>query len=146
MKSKHCVDGSSQREYILKEEAASPTVATESVFTTAAISAFEKCFDRTFDISCEFVNTDSDENDIMVLKDDMAEMMVKNAPNIYRKHTTMNSKGRPILYVWLRKMLYGLLPGALMFYRKLRRELEADGFVVNHFDPCVANKTTEKDN
>ena len=92
------------------------------------------------------MNTDSDENDIMVLKDDMAEMMVKNAPNIYRKHTTMNSKGRPILYVWLRKMLYGLRHSTLMFYRKLRRELEADGFVVYIFDPCVANKMTEKGN
>ena len=42
LKIRHCVDGSSQREYISKEEEASPTVATESVFTTAAISAFEK--------------------------------------------------------------------------------------------------------
>jgi hypothetical protein len=85
------------------------------------------------------VNTDSDENVLMVLKDDMAEMMVEIAPNIYRKHITTNSKGRPILYVRLQKMLYGLLRSALMFYRKLRRELEADGFVVNPFDPCVAN-------
>ena len=37
LKSRHCVDGSPQREYISKEEAASPTVATKSVFTTAAI-------------------------------------------------------------------------------------------------------------
>ena len=144
LKSRHCVDGSSQREYISKEEAASPTVATESVFTTAAISAFEKRFNRSFDIPSAFVNTNSDENVLMVLKDDMAEMMVKIAPNIYRKHITTNSKGRPILYVRLQKMLYGLLRSALMFYRKLRRELEADGFVVNPFDPCVANKTTEK--
>ena len=101
MKSRHCVDGSSQREYISKEEVASPIVATKSVFTTAAISAFERRFNRTFDIPCAFVNTDSDENILMVLKDDMVEMMVKIAPNIYRKHITMNSKGRPILYVLL---------------------------------------------
>ena len=144
LKSRHCVDGSSQREYISKEEAASPTVAIESVFTTATISAFEKRFDRTFDIPCTFVNTDSDENVLMVLKDDMAEIMVKIVPNIYRKHITTNSKGRPILYVWLQKMLYGLLHSALVFYRKLRCKLEADGFVVNAFDPCVANKMTEK--
>ena len=42
LKSRHYVNGSLQREYILKQEAASPEVATESVFTTAAISAFEK--------------------------------------------------------------------------------------------------------
>ena len=92
LKSRHCVNGSPQREYISKEEAASPTVATESVFTTAAISAFEKRFNRTFDIPSAFVNTDSDENVLMVLKDNMAEMMVKIAPNIYRMHITTNSK------------------------------------------------------
>ena len=42
LESRHCVDGSSQSEYISKEEVASPTVATELVFTTAAISAVEK--------------------------------------------------------------------------------------------------------
>ena len=41
LKNRHCVDGSSQREYISKEETASPTFSTESVFTMAAISAFK---------------------------------------------------------------------------------------------------------
>ena len=30
-----------------------------------------------------------------------------------------------------------------MFYRKLRKELEEYGFVVNPYDPCVANKMCE---
>ena len=90
------------------------------------------------------MNTDSDEMVLVVLKDDMAEMIVKITPNIYRKHITTNSKGRPILYVWLQKMLHGLLRSALMFYRKLRSELEVDGFVINPYDPCVTNKMTEK--
>ena len=42
LKRRHCVHGSSQREYISKEEAASPIVATGSVFTMAAISPFKK--------------------------------------------------------------------------------------------------------
>ena len=142
LKGRQCVDGSPQRGYISKEEAASPAVTTESVFTTAAISAWEGRYNRTFDIPSAFVNTDTDENVLMVLKDDLAEMMVKIAPNIYRKYVTTNSKGVPMLYVRLRKSLYGLLRSALLFYRKLRRELEADGFVVNPYDPCVANKTT----
>ena len=121
-------------------------VETESVFTTAAISAFEKRYNRSFDIPSAFVNTDLDEMILMVLKDDMAEMMVKIARNIHRKHITTNLKGNPILYVWLQKMLYGLLHSALLLYRKLRGELEANGFVVNPYDPCVANIMTEKGN
>jgi hypothetical protein len=35
--------------------------------------------------------------------------------------------------------LYGLMRASLLFYRKLRLELEAYGFKVNPYDPCVAN-------
>ena len=34
----------------------------------------------------------------------------------------------------------GLLQSALLFYHKLRKELEDYGFEVNPYDPCVANK------
>ncbi len=32
---------------------------------------------------------------------------------------------------------------SLLFYRKLRKELEDYGFEVKPYDPCVANKVTE---
>ena len=41
----------------------------------------------------------------------------------------------------LLKVLYGLLRSALLFYKKLRNDLEDIGFEVNPHDPCVANKT-----
>ncbi len=37
-------------------------------------------------------------------------------------------------------MLYGFLKLALLFYLKLVTELEEIGFVLNPYDPCVANK------
>ena len=39
-----------------------------------------------------------------------------------------------------KKELYGLLRSSLLFYRKLCGELEAYGFKINPFDPCVGNK------
>ena len=45
-----------------------------------------------------------------------------------------------MLYVRLSKALYGLLQSALLFYKKLRVELEDYGIEVNPYDPCVANK------
>ena len=45
-----------------------------------------------------------------------------------------------MLYVRLSKALYGLLQSVLLFYRKLRTELEDFGFAVNPYDPCVANR------
>ena len=48
-----------------------------------------------------------------------------------------------MLYVETNKDLYGLLQNALIFYRKLRKYLEAYGFVINTYDPCVANVMIE---
>ena len=81
----------------------------------------------------------------MVLRRELAEMMVHIAPQIYRPYVKMDRKGTPILYVRLKKVLYGLLRYSLLFYRKLRRGLEAYGFKINPYDPCVGNKmvTTE---
>ena len=54
----------------------------------------------------------------------------------------VDKRGTKILYVKLRKALYGLMRASLLFYRKLRKEFEAWGFTINPYDPCVANKMT----
>jgi hypothetical protein len=79
----------------------------------------------------------------MVLKQELAEMMVQIAPQVYCKYVTVDKKQTPILYVKFQKVLYGLMRASLMFYRKLRKELEEYGFVVNPYNPCVANMSTE---
>jgi hypothetical protein len=57
------------------------------------------------------VNTDVDEEVIMVLKGDLAEMMIQVAPEVYRKYVAVDKKGTKILYVKLQKALYGLMRG-----------------------------------
>ena len=48
-----------------------------------------------------------------------------------------------MLYVEMDKALYGLLKSALLFCRKLRKYLEAYGFVIDPYYPCVANSMIE---
>jgi hypothetical protein len=143
IKGRTCINGAPQREFIPKEEAASPTISTESTFITAAIAAKEKRKVQCYDIPSAFVNTDVDEDVLMVLRGELADMMVQITPQIYRKYVTVDRKGTPILHVKLQKALYGLMRASLLFYRKLRKELEDYGFKVNPYDPCVANKVTE---
>ena len=143
IKGEECINGAPQQAYISKEDAASPTVSTELTFVTAAIAASKKRKVRCFNIPNAFVNTDVDKDVLMVLKGELADMMIQIAPQVYRKYVTVNKKGMPILYVKLKKALYGLMRASLLFYRKLQRELEDYGFTVNPSDPCVANKMTE---
>jgi hypothetical protein len=128
--------------YIPKEEEASPTVLTESTFITAAIAANKHRVVRCYNIPSAFVNTDVDKDVLMVLKGELADMMVQIALQVYRKLVTVDRKGTPILYMKLQKALYGLMRASLLFYRKLQKEMEQYGFVINPYNPCVANKIT----
>jgi hypothetical protein len=89
------------------------------------------------------VNTNVDEDVLMVLKGELADMMMQIAPQVYKKYVTINKKGMPILYVKLKKALYGLKRASLLFYWKLQRELEDHGFTVNPYNPCVVIKMTK---
>ena len=126
-----------------KEDAASPTVSTESTFVMAAIAANEKRKVRCVNIPSAFVNADVDKDVLMVLKGELADMMIQIGPQVYRKYITINKKGTPILCMKLKKALYGLMRASLLFYWILQRELEDYRFIVNPYNPCVANKMTK---
>ena len=80
IKGRACINGASQRACIAKEDAASPTVSTELMFVMVAIAANKKRKVRCFDIPSAFVNTDVDEDVLMVLKGELADMMIQIAP------------------------------------------------------------------
>jgi len=49
-----------------------------------------------------------------------------------------------MLYVQLKKALYGTLQTALLFWKLLSETLQEWGFVLNPYDKCVANKNIER--
>ncbi len=89
------------------------------------------------------INTDVNEDVIMILKGELADMMFQIEPEVYRKYVAVDRKGTPILYMKLQKALYGLMRASLLFYRKLRKEFEQNGLVMNPYDPCVTNMETK---
>ena len=86
------------------------------------------------------MHTENDEEIIMVLRGRLCELLVQVNPKLYRQYVKTSAKGQPILYVKLAKALYGLLRSALLFYRKLSKQLVDNGFEINPYDPCVATK------
>jgi hypothetical protein len=116
IKGRACINGAPQRAYISKEEAALPILSMESTFITASIAARKDRKVRCYDIPSAFVNTEVDKDVLMVLKEDLADMMVQIAPQVYRKYITVDRKRTPIMYVKLQKALYGLMRASLLFY------------------------------
>jgi Reverse transcriptase (RNA-dependent DNA polymerase) len=46
-----------------------------------------------------------------------------------------------VLYLHVKKAIYGMLESVLLFYKKLSGDLIKFGFQVNPYDPCVSNKS-----
>jgi hypothetical protein len=110
------------------------------VLITATIKGFERRDVAIVDVPGSFLTADMDKEVTMCLRGRLAELMVKTAPNIYRKFISLDNEDNSILYVKLQKALYGCLRSALLFYLKLVKDLEMEGYELNPYDPCVANK------
>ena len=141
-----CVDGQPQRQTMKKEDATSPTVATECVFVTSAIDAFKRRKVENLDIASDFLYNPMDPKDPkvhMALQEKLTEIMVNSDPKLYSKIVSTYSKGRMILYVEMQKALYVMPKYALLFYIKLVRDLTRACFKLNLYDPCVMKKPLE---
>ena len=64
--------------------------------------------------------------------------MMCDANPVYANFTT-NDNGKKVLFLQLKKALYGCVKSALLWYRLFRDTLQDLGFVLNPYDPCVAN-------
>jgi hypothetical protein len=139
IKARGCADGRKQRETTTKEEASAPTVAIESVMLSATIDAMEERDVATVDIPGAFMQADIDEVIHVKFEGEIAEMLVRMDPKLYRKYVK-DENGKTVLYVELLKALYGTLRAALLFWKLLSSKLVSWGFIINPYDWCVANK------
>jgi hypothetical protein len=86
VKARMCADSRKQMGDWTRQETTSPTVSTEAVYITTVIDAHKELDVACFDILGAFLHADSDEDITMILKGRLAELMVKVAPNLYRKY------------------------------------------------------------
>eukprot|EP00804_Cyclotella_cryptica_P005436 CCRYP_002972-RA/>CCRYP_002972-RA protein AED:0.12 eAED:0.12 QI:0/-1/0/1/-1/1/1/0/299 len=120
-----------------------PNVATDSVFLTGAVDTYQRRDVAFIDLPGAFLHTLTDEKIIMVLRGELCELMCMIDPKLYRTYVCKDRRGKTVLYVELYKSLYGLMRSALLFYKKLKKELENYGMTMNPYDMFVANKETK---
>jgi len=101
---------------------------------SCAIDAKEGRYVVMMDIPGAFLHADMEDEVHMILEGTIAKLIVKLEPSLYRKHIWYNQKGKPMLYVQLKKALYGTLQAVLLFWKLL------SGFMINEYDQCMANK------
>ena len=89
-----------------------------------------------------FVQTDNVGEVVhMKIRGEMVHMLVDIAPEIYKDHVEIEN-GRPVLCVQdlVLKALCSVLQSSLLCHERWVKDIEAQGFVLNPYDPCVANK------
>ena len=91
------------------------------------------------DVANAFLHMHNDERVFIIPRGKLAETMMKRETSMYREYITYSNNGVPMLYVRLSRALYSMLRDSLLFYKCLISNLEDRGFVVNPYDPCVAN-------
>ena len=149
IKARHCANGSTQRDYMSWEEVSSPTVSTESTILTAATEAHEGRDVATCDIPNAFIQTEVEEVDsdgnrtIMKIRGVLVDILCEMDPQ-YREYVVFEGNQK-VLYMHITKAIYGLLVSAMLFYKKLIKDLQGYGFKLNPYDPCVANKMVNGD-
>ncbi len=100
MKARLRANGSVRQDHVMKEVAASPTVALELVFATTTINIRENREVVTTDIPGAFLHTTNKTYIIIGMSGTLAELMAKRDPKLYRKYLT-NEKGKKMLYLRL---------------------------------------------
>jgi hypothetical protein len=140
VKGRTVADGRPQRKYYAPEDVHSPTVSTEGLFLSLGIDAKEERHVATCDVEGAYLHASMEDVVIMMFEGDMVDYMVATDPKKYGPYVHVARNGKKILYVRLLKALYGCIQSAMLWWRLLTGTLEENGFKVNPYDTCVANK------
>jgi hypothetical protein len=82
-------------------------VAIESVMLSSVIDAKERRDVAIVDIPGAFLQADMEDKTHIKLEGKMAELLVRIDPKLHRKHVQEVERGKKVLYVELKKALYG---------------------------------------
>ena len=151
IKGRGCADGRPQRKYITKLESSAPMVKVHALFISCMIDAIEGRSVAITDIPGAFLSADWPKSAppcYLKYEGIMVDLICQIVP-AYRKlikysgKRDQHGKRRCWLVGKVTKAIYGTLLGAILFYKKLRKELEAMGFEVNDYDECTFNKMVD---
>jgi uncharacterized protein YeaC (DUF1315 family) len=139
LKGRTVADGSKQRSLYEKHETASPTASTDSLLLSLIVDAHEGRDTATADVTGAYLNASMDDFTLLKVEGESVDILC-SISKTYEEFVT-HEKGKKVLYLQLLKALYGCVKSALLWYELFAGTLKEMGFVLNPYDPCVANKT-----
>ena len=112
---------------------------------TCVIDAQEGRDVAVFVIPNAFVQTvvseeDADHRVIVRIGGPLVDILVSIAPDVYGPYVSTTKNGQKVLIVECLNAVCGTMVAALLYYKKFVKSLVKQGFKLNPYDECVANK------
>ena len=70
----------------------------------------------------------------------LVDILGSIAPDVYGPYVMVGKKGEKQLLVQCLTALYSTMVASLLYYKKFVKSLKSNGFRLNPYDPCMANK------
>lgn len=137
LKGRACGNGSKEKGKYSKAETYSPTVNQDALMMSLIVDALEQRDVAFSDVTGAYLHATMDEFVLMVIRGDEARLMAELVPE-WKEFLVGEGKNLR-MYVRLNKALYGCVRSALLWYNLYSTTLKDMGFVLNPYDPCVAN-------
>lgn len=142
LKGRCCADGSKQKQYLAADESiSSPTLLLEGLLTSLMIDVAEGRQIAISDIAGAFLHPEMKCKDgiaLMKLEGQFVDIMCEVNPEF--RSTVIYENGKKVLYMELKRSIYGCIEAAMLWYQMYTEVLEGMGFEINPYDMCVANK------
>jgi len=139
-KGRTCADGITQRSYVPRDEASSPTLSLEALMAIHLINAYEERDTAIFDVPGAYLHAKMPDNKFAILKIEGDFVDIMCAVNPEYKDDVHFKNGKKTLYVRILAALYGMIESALLWYTLYTEVLHREGFEINPYDRCAANK------
>jgi hypothetical protein len=110
---------------------------------TCVINATEKRDVTVVDYTYAFIKTvveDEKDRAFICIRNPLVDILGSIAPNVYGPYVTVGKKGEKQLLVQYLTALYGTMVALLLYCKKFVKSLKLNGFRLNPYNPCVANK------
>ena len=121
-----------------REEASSPTLSLEALLSMLIIFGHEQRSTAVFDVPGAYLHAPPGKFVLLKITGEFVDIMCEVNPEF--KQDVRYEHGKKVLYVQVNKAIYGMIESALLWYELYVTVLLKDGFELNEYDKCVANK------
>lgn len=159
VKARMVCNGKPAREWLSREESASPAAVTESAMLASFVDACEQRDAMTADVPDAFAqarlpikkgnkenqNDENDGNERVMMKTTgvLVDMSAQLNPNLHSNHV-VHHNGKKTPCVWVLGALHGMLASLSLWCKKFRKDLESHGCEFNPCDPCVTSRMAKE--